>query len=32
MGDVNYLKTKSTQPQASWSLRTDNVNPCDTTL
>ena len=32
MGDVNYLKTMSTQPQASWSLRTANVKPCDTTL
>ena len=30
--DVNYLTTISTQPQVSWSLRTDNVNPCDTTL
>ena len=27
----NYLMTMSTSPQASWSLRTDNVNPCDTT-
>ena len=29
MEDVNYLMTKSTQLQASWSLRTDNVHPCD---
>ena len=25
--DTNYLTTKSTQPQASWSLRIDNVTP-----
>ena len=30
--DVDYLRTMGTQPQASWSLRTDNVNPCDTIL
>ena len=30
-GRCNYL-TRGTQPQASWSLRTDNVKPCDTTL
>ena len=29
---INYLMAISTQPQASWSLRTDNVNPCDTAL
>ena len=29
MGDVNYL-TRAHSPQASWSLRTDDVNPCDT--
>ena len=28
----NYLLTMSTDPQASWSLRTDNLNPCDTAL
>ena len=28
----NYLMTNSTQPQASWSLRTDNVNCRDTIL
>ena len=32
MEDINYLMTMSTQPQASWSLRTDTVNSCDTTL
>ena len=32
MVDVNYLMTMSTEPQASWSLRTDNVDPCDTAL
>ena len=26
-----YLLTMSTQPQASWSPRPDNMNPCDTT-
>lgn len=31
MGDVNYLKTMSTQPQASWGLRTGHVHPYDTT-
>ena len=30
--DVRYLMTMSTWPQASWSLRTDIVHPCDTTL
>ena len=30
--DVNYLRTKSIQPQASWSLRPGNVTPCDTIL
>ena len=30
--DVKYLMTTSTWPQASWSLRTDIVHPCDTTL
>ena len=29
---INYLMTINTQPQASWSLRADNVYPCDTTL
>ena len=28
---INYLMTISTQPQASWSLRTSNAYPCDTT-
>lgn len=27
MEDVDYLRTESTQPQASWSLRTDLVSP-----
>ena len=30
--DVNYLMTVSTEHAASWSLRIDNVNPCDPTL
>ena len=30
--DVNYLRIMSTQPQASWSLRTSKVNPCDHAL
>ena len=30
--DVNYLMTMSTLPQASRSLRTDKVNPCDPAL
>ena len=32
MEDVNYSMTMSTQPQASWSLRIDEVNPGDITL
>lgn len=32
MENVNYLMAMSTQPQASWSLRTDNDNPCDNIL
>ena len=32
MVEVNYLMTMSTWPQASWSLRTVGVNPCDATL
>lgn len=32
MEDVNYLMTMSTQPQTSWSLKTDKVNLCDITL
>ena len=32
MEDAKYLMTQSTQPQAPWSLRTEEVNPCDTTL
>ena len=32
MEDVNYLMTMSTLPQASWSLRPDEVNPCDPAL
>ena len=30
--NVKYLTTISTQPQASWNLRTDLANLCDTTL
>ena len=29
---VNYLVTISTEPQASWSLWRNKVNPCDLTL
>ena len=32
MKDVNYSKTMNTWPQASWSLKANDVNPCDTTL
>lgn len=32
MEDVNYSATTNTWPQASWSLKTNDVNPCDTTL
>lgn len=32
MEDVNYLRTMNTQPQASCSLRTNRVNPCDLTI
>ena len=32
MEDVNYLRTMNTQPQASGSLRTNRVNPCDLTI
>ena len=32
MEDVNYLMTLSTEPQACWSLRTDDVHPCNTAL
>lgn len=32
MENVNYLMAMSPQPQASWSLRTDNDNPCDNIL
>ena len=31
MEEVNYLMCMSS-PQSSWSLRTDIINPCDTTL
>ena len=30
MEDVDHLMTISTEPQVPWSLRTDNVKPCDT--
>lgn len=30
--NANYLMAMSAQPQASWNLMTDNVNPCDNTL
>ena len=29
---LDYLRTMSTWPQATWSLRTEKVNPCDITL
>ena len=32
MEDAKYLMIKSTWHQDSWSIRTDNVNPCDTSL
>ena len=32
MENANYLTTVSTWPQTSWRLRTDSVNPCNTTL
>lgn len=32
MEDVNYLRTMNHQPQASCSLRTNRVNPCDLTI
>ena len=32
MEDSNYLMTMSSSPQTSWSLKTDNVTSCDTTL
>ena len=32
MEEVNYMMAMSTSPQTYWSLRIDNVNPCDTTL
>ena len=32
MEDINCLMTKGIQPQASWNLSIDNVNPCDTVL
>ena len=32
MEDVHYLMIMSTQSLASWSLRSDKVNPCDPTV
>ena len=29
--DVNYLEQSAYDPQAPWSLRIDDGNPCDTT-